>query len=274
MRQSLEGRLSGGNLSRMGRDKGMKIWAHRGCSQRYPENTLLAFGKAMEIQGLAGIEMDIQMTKDGELVVIHDERVDRTTEGVGLVRDFTLKELQKLHIYAGEHEMQRIPAMDEVFDLLHARLASGMKLNIELKNSVCPYDGMEEKILDMVARKGVGDAVVYSSFSAKSMERIKALDKTAETGILDGKVSDCLYKLIGTGANALHPFWKGMDLPRERIAGYAVRAYFSGHLYPEKPTGTRLDLEGLEKQGITDVFLNEPEVYVQNCADEKNRMDW
>ena len=131
----------------MGRDKGMKIWAHRGCSQRYPENTLLAFGKAMEIQGLAGIELDIQMTKDGELVVIHDERVDRTTEGVGLVRDFTLKELQKLHIYAGEHETQRIPAMDEVFDLLHARLASGMKLNIELKNSVCPYDGMEEMVL-------------------------------------------------------------------------------------------------------------------------------
>ena len=135
----------------------------------------------------------------------------------------------------------------------------------EMHSTYVEPDGewLEFFVLDMVARKGVGDAVVYSSFSAKSMERIKALDKTAETGILDGKVSDCLYKLIGTGANALHPFWKGMDLPRERIAGYAVRAYFSGHLYPEKPTGTRLDLEGLEKQGITDVFLNEPEVYVE-----------
>lgn len=68
----------------------MKIWAHRGCSQRYPENTQIAFEKAMEIEGLEEIELDVQLTKDGELVVIHDERVDRTTEGIGFVRDFTL----------------------------------------------------------------------------------------------------------------------------------------------------------------------------------------
>lgn len=72
----------------------MKIWAHRGCSQRYPENTLLAFEKAMDIPGLTGIELDIQLTRDGELVVIHDERVDRTTEGIGFVRDYTLAELK------------------------------------------------------------------------------------------------------------------------------------------------------------------------------------
>ena len=76
----------------------MKIWAHRGCSQRYPENTLLAFEQAAAVQNLTGIELDIQMTKDGELVVIHDERVDRTTEGIGFVRDYTLSQLKKLHI--------------------------------------------------------------------------------------------------------------------------------------------------------------------------------
>lgn len=65
----------------------MKLWAHRGCSQRYPENTLLAFEKAAAVKGLTGIELDIQLTKDGEMVVIHDERVDRTTEGIGFVRD-------------------------------------------------------------------------------------------------------------------------------------------------------------------------------------------
>lgn len=57
----------------------MKVWAHRGCSQMYPENTISAFEKAMEIEGLEGIELDIQLTKDGQLVVCHDERVDRTT---------------------------------------------------------------------------------------------------------------------------------------------------------------------------------------------------
>ena len=65
----------------------MRLWAHRGCSQRHPENTLLSFEKAAEIPGLTGIELDIQMTKDGSLVVIHDERVDRTTEGTGNVKD-------------------------------------------------------------------------------------------------------------------------------------------------------------------------------------------
>lgn len=84
----------------------MKVWAHRGCSQRYPENTLLAFEKAAAVHGLTGIELDIQLTRDGEMVVIHDERVDRTTEGMGYVRDYTLSRIKKLHIYADDKPSQ------------------------------------------------------------------------------------------------------------------------------------------------------------------------
>lgn len=240
----------------------MKIWAHRGCSQRYPENTLLAFEKAMEIQNLTGIELDIQLTKDGELVVIHDERVDRTTEGIGYVRDYTLAELKKLHIYGDENPSQRIPTMDEVFDLIGQKMKKGLLLNIELKTSIWSYPGIEEKIVEMVHRRDFQKNIVYSSFSALTLERVRELDGETEIGILDNKVSDCLYKLKGgCGANALHPYWKGIDLSAEKISGYSVRAYFSGHLYPEKPTGTKLDLNSLEEKGITDVFLNEPEMY-------------
>ena len=148
----------------------MKIWAHRGCSQRYPENTVLAFEKAMEIKNLEGIELDVQMTRDGELVVIHDERVDRTTEGIGFVKDCTLSELKRLHIYAGDHPGQQVPAMEEVLNLLGPKLREGMRLNIELKNSVYPYPGMEEKLVDLVHEKA-GEAcgnIVYSSFLARS----------------------------------------------------------------------------------------------------------
>lgn len=241
----------------------MKIWAHRGCSQMYPENTLLAFEKAAQIKGLEGIELDIQLTKDGELAVIHDERVDRTTEGTGFVRDYRLTELKKLHIYADSHPSQEIPTINEVFDLLEAGLKAGLRLNIELKNGVYPYEGMEEKIIALVHKRGLQDAVVYSSFYARSLERVRALDAEAEIGILDRRVSDCLYKAKGgCGAAALHPFWRGMDLPAEELKGYTVRAWLSGHLYPEKPTGTRLDLSALERQGITDVILNEPEAYL------------
>lgn len=241
----------------------MKIWAHRGCSQHYPENTLLAFEKAAQIKGLTGIELDIQLTKDGHIVVCHDEKVDRTTDGTGELRSFTLNELKKLRIDVGNGKYEKIPTIDEVLDLLEDKLRTGLKLNIELKNSVFPYEGMEEKIIELVHRRGIQNSIVYSSFSALSIERIRNMDSDAETGILDVKVSDCLYKLKGgCGANALHPFWRGMDLAKEQVAGYPVRAWFTGHLFPEKSTGKILDLEELEQQGITDVFLNEPERYL------------
>lgn len=84
--------------------------------------------------------------------------------------------------------------------------------------------------------------------------------------MLDTKVSDCFYKKRGCFGEdihtALHPFWKGMDITKEQLAGQTVRAWFGGHLYPQKPTGTKLDLGKLESVGITDVFLNEPEVYL------------
>lgn len=241
----------------------MKIWAHRGCSQRYPENTLLAFEKAAALQNLTGIELDIQLTRDGEMVVIHDERVDRTTEGIGCVRDYTLSQIRKLHIYADSNPSQQIPTMTEVLDLLEPKLKTGLRLNIELKNSIYPYEGMEEKIVNLVNERGLGQAVVYSSFYARSLKKLRELDEKTEIGILDIKVSDCLFKLKGgCGAVALHPFWREMDLAAKDLSGYTVRAWLSGHLYPEKPTGTRLDLKAMEGQGITDVILNEPEAYL------------
>lgn len=228
----------------------------------YPENTLLAFEKAAQLKGLTGIELDIQLTKDGHMVVCHDERVDRTTDGVGEVRGFTLAELKRLKIDAGDGRWEQIPTIEEVFDLLEKRLKSDLKLNIELKNSVVPYKGMEEAIVELVHKRGLETSVVYSSFYALSLEKLRKLDSSAELGILDRKVSDCLYKQKGgCGADALHPYWQGMDLPRARFDGFVVRAYFSGHLYPEKPTGTRLDLDVLKRRGITDVILNEPERY-------------
>ena len=243
----------------------MKIWAHRGCSQRYPENTLTSFGKAAELyeKGLVGIELDVQLTKDGELVVIHDERIDRTTDGYGFVRDYTLEELKTFHIHTGKPEAEHIPTLKEVIELLKEKLKTGFRLNIELKNSIYPYPGMEEKLHRMVDENGLNDKVVYSSFSARSLEIMRNIDANVEIGILDTKVSDCIYKLKGgCGADDLHPYWQGMDLPKERLEDYAVRAWFSGHLYPEKPTGGKLDLKALESRGITDVFLNEPEVYL------------
>ncbi len=148
----------------------------------YPENTLLAFEKAAELDGLEGIEFDIQMTKDGELVVIHDERVDRTTEGTGYVKDYLFSQLRRLHIYAGSDRSQSIPAIEEVLDLLEDKIRSGLKINIELKNSIFPYEGMEEKIVSLINRRGMQESVVYSSFNALSVEKIRKISGGGQNG--------------------------------------------------------------------------------------------
>lgn len=241
----------------------MKIWAHRGCSQRYPENTITSFTKAAELSGLTGIETDIQLTRDGKLVVIHDERIDRTTDGIGAVQEYTLREIKQFHIYAGTEEPEHIPSLEEVLDILTKPMEQGLLLNLELKNSVTAYEGMEEKVLDLISRRGLNDKIVYSSFNARSIEKIKKLNADAHTAILDVKVSDCLYKKRGgCQAEALHPYWKAIDLSAQELQGQTVRVWLSGHLYPERPTGTKLDLAALEKTGITDVILNEPERYL------------
>ena len=249
----------------------MKIWAHRGCSQMYPENTLTAFEKAMNIPNLSGIELDIQLTSDGELVVIHDERVDRTTDGFGYVRDYTLKELKALHIFAGKMKTETIPTMKEVLELLSPQLKKDLRLNIELKTSVYNYPGIEEKIVKLVGDMGLSDSIVYSSFYPESLVKVHELEPAAKLGVLDDLLSNCLYKAIGLeslwddvekGSIALHPGGMHLDMPVEKLQGRTVRAWFGGHLYPEQPTGAVMSFAKYEAAGVTDVFLNEPEKYL------------
>ena len=112
-----------------------KIFAHRGFSGKYPENTMIAFEKAVEI-GVDGIELDVHLTKDNELVIIHDEDVKRTTNGEGLVKDMTLEELKKLDAsatFVGQYGVNPIPTLREYFELVKD---TNIITNIELKTSV------------------------------------------------------------------------------------------------------------------------------------------
>ena len=111
-----------------------KIWAHRGASGYAPENTLESFELAIE-QKADGIELDVQMTKDGELVVIHDETIDRTGNGTGRVQDHTLKELKALNFNKThpEYASAKIPTLREVYELVKP---SGITVNVEMKTGV------------------------------------------------------------------------------------------------------------------------------------------
>ena len=181
-----------------------KIWGHRGASGYAPENTLEAFSLALE-QGADGIELDVQMTKDGELVVIHDERVDRTTEGIGYVKDFTLAELKKLNANRTipGYQPVSIPTLKEVYEMFSGRSET---INVELKTGIFFYPGMDQKVLELTAEMGMEGQVVYSSFNHQTMVDMKRYNPKAVCGLLyaDGTLFMDEY-CRRLGADALHP---------------------------------------------------------------------
>lgn len=188
----------------------MLVLGHRGEPRLAPENTVASFALIRDDleHGVDGAECDVQMTKDGELVVIHDEKVDRTTDGHGWVKDFTVQELRKLNAgvrFPGPLRYEPIPMMQEVLEVFSGTRAT---LNIELKNSTVPYDGMEERLLELVSRYSL--SVVYSSFNVRSMGRIRKLDANAKTGLLYEpwliKAPDVVAVAREQGANAIHPY--------------------------------------------------------------------
>ncbi|WP_141431735.1 glycerophosphodiester phosphodiesterase [Bacillus sp. 03113] len=205
-----------------------QIFAHRGFSAAYPENTMKAFIEA-EKAGADGIELDVQLTKDQELVVIHDEKVDRTTNGSGYVKDFTLKELRKLDTSFSRKIFAKkgpIPTLQEVFEWLSN---NRMICNVELKNNRLPYEGMEEKVIDMIRRFQLTDRIVISSFNHYSIVYSYRIDPTIETAPL---FSERLYMpwvyANSIRSKGIHP--KYLSLTDEIIVesiknGIAVRPY-------------------------------------------------
>lgn len=255
------------------------IWADRGCSMSYPENTLLAFQKAAEIKGITGIELDVQLTADEELVVIHDEKVDRTTNGSGYVKDYTLAEIKQLSITpSGRAKIYRceennkiltIPTLREVFELLlpYCR-QNGLMINIELKNSVIRYEGMEEKVLALVAEYGLEKNIVYSSFLHESVGLVKELQPDAQTGILAGDVFTCLEGMQKYHADAIHPWNAGMGINAELVEDLRKRQIpvrmWNGEepLYGQSRTLGECGLRKYVALGATDIITNVPERYL------------
>lgn len=164
-------------------------FAHRGFKGQYPENTMLAFRKAIEA-GADGIELDVHLTKDNELVIIHDEKLDRTSDGSGLVKDKTLAELKKLNLSKlyPDYQIQEIPTLAEYFDF-----AKDLDIisNIELKNSIIDYQGIEKEVCKLINDFGIKDKIIISSFNHDSLVRVKEIDKNISCGVLE---SSRLYK--------------------------------------------------------------------------------
>ena len=163
-------------------DRAFVNQGHRGAPEAAPENTLPAFSEAMQL-GAHGIELDVLLSKDGEIVVIHDNTLDKTTSGSGLVKDHTLTELKQLDAGSWFDEDfigTRIPTLQEVID----HLPRTALINIELKGESLATDGLEQAVISTIAENNLFDRVMVSSFNPVSLLRLKLADKRIPVGLI------------------------------------------------------------------------------------------
>ncbi len=178
------------------------IIGHRGASADAPENTLAAFYQAVE-QGADGIELDVQLSADGHLVIFHDDRVDRVSNGSGKVSQKTLAELKTLDL---GHD-QSVPTLDELFEMLgHSTL-----YNIELKDFTLWDRGLETAVADRVAAHHLENHVLISSFNPFSVRRARRnFSQTTPIGLIRDR-GLLKYSYFLTSADADHPHYSLVD---------------------------------------------------------------
>ncbi|NJP41108.1 glycerophosphodiester phosphodiesterase [Oscillospiraceae bacterium HV4-5-C5C] len=189
-----------------------RCFAHRGFSGAYPENSMLAFQAAIKT-GCEGIELDVQLTQDGIPVIIHDETVDRVTNGQGLVKDLTLAQLEQLQIHAtaaSEGQPQQIPTLAAYFELVRDK---AIITNIELKNSGWYYEDMERQVIDMIRRYELSDRIIFSSFNHASMLLCHELAADIPTALLTGQplLGNIAAFAAALGCSYLHPYFPTVD---------------------------------------------------------------
>lgn len=160
-----------------------KVFAHRGWSGKYPENTMLAFEKAIEL-GADGIELDVHLSADRQLVIIHDETVDRTTNGKGFVKDMTVEQLKALDASAGfmgVYGKTEIPTLREYMERVKDL---PLITNIELKTNIYEYENLPEMVYEMIKEFGLQDRVIISSFNHYSVMKMKSFAPELKYGFL------------------------------------------------------------------------------------------
>ncbi|OYO17287.1 glycerophosphodiester phosphodiesterase [Enemella dayhoffiae] len=181
-----------------------QVWAHRGASAYSPENTIEAFRLA-EQQGADGVELDVHLSADGEVVVIHDETVDRTSDGTGEVSQMTLESLRGLDFSNGLDGFRdvRIPTLAEVFEELRP---GGMLINLELKTNLNFQPGIEARVVRLIRDLRMGERVLVSSFNHHSLKTVQQAAPEIQLGLLFSEILLMPWEYARSfGAVAIHP---------------------------------------------------------------------
>ena len=259
-----------GEIDATMKEKYVEVIAHKGASALAPENTLASFEKAINM-GVDMIELDVRHTKDEEVVVIHDETLNRTTNGTGQVYDYTLQEIRKLDAGSWFDPMyndQKVPTLKEVLDLVAGRC----KVLIEIKHMDHPhYDDFAEKLVEVVRSEKNGyDWVILQSYENEYLEAIHNLDEKVQTKKL----------LIGEDSTPLIAFYieTRVHLGRAKLEGdlsslnpeyttLSTRRIFRMHAHGFKvytyPVNTREDMVKMMHMGVDGIITDHPEIMLQ-----------
>lgn len=241
------------------------IFAHRGASAHAPENTLAAFELALA-QNADAIELDVKLSADGNVVVIHDQTVDRTTNGHGRVKDLSLAQLKALDagsFFSEKFRGEKIPTLEEVFEAVGRRTF----INVELTNYNTPRDGLVETVCTLVKKLGLQERVLFSSFFAANLSKARTLLPEVPRGLL------ALNGLLGAWARsfgfafgryqALHPFLK--DVTPQQVQ----RVHRLNRRIHVWTVNAAEDMRRLFSWGVDGIFTDDPGLAGQIRSESK-----
>ena len=225
--------------------------AHRGASGSYPENTLTAFQKALEI-GVDEIELDLHSTKDGHLVIMHDATVDRTTDGTGAIADLTLAEIKALDAGSAFDERfrgERVPTWEEALDLVQGKVG----LNVHLKEGGSPDGAYERRVAEALRDfRMVQDSIM--TCRDESVEIFAGIDSRIECRIFRAHRTpeEYIQRSVGMGLRTMQP---GRDITTRE---FVEKAHAAGRIVHVFYADTHEDMRAFIVIGVDGILTNYP----------------
>ena len=233
---------------------------HRGARGHAPENTFASFTRGLEL-GVSVVETDVHLSRDGEVVVIHDHTVDRTTNGKGYVKDMTVAELKQLDAGAwfdapsggvGRYAGERIPTLAELLEWAKPRVP----LAIEIKNGPLYYPGVAAKVIGLLRQYDMLKQAILISFDHFVLREARIIEPEVATGVLyAGRLVDPVHAALEAGAAALHPQWAYVTRDLVEVAHAANLA-----VSPWCPNDVET-LRGLDQMGVDSIGTDYPELF-------------
>jgi glycerophosphoryl diester phosphodiesterase len=231
-----------------------QIFGHRGASAEAPENTMAAFELAAKM-GANGVELDVHLTSDGEVVVIHDDTVDRTTNGSGSVHETTFTQIRELDASMGKpgYIGAKIPTLEEVYQFLQP---TGMVVNVEIKENAYDHGFLIiPKVLELEGRYGMTGRVIYSSFNHYVLREMKENSAQIPTAILYSEaLVDVWRYAVQVPSDGIHPYFAALA-DRELVA----RCHAAGQAVRPWTVNEERDLREMLQLGVDAVITNFPD---------------